>query len=110
MSTTKRKWTGGEWKLDVETGGIFRANGSIAQVRRRDASVGSRERDVEAQANAHLIAAGPQLYEALEQTSELLDRAIRALDNDVFVSLTASIEKQMTDNQAALAAALGEGE
>lgn len=112
----KRKWTGGEWRVhnvpnqvDEEGNPVIDILAPFGEHTQVVAAVYS-ESKLKREANAHLLAASPQLFEELEQTTAILDALLPRLENCTEVGIIESVQSHARRNRAALAAALGEGE
>lgn len=92
---TERKWTPGPWVYDEESQGEWGTNYSIQQYDNRLIDVAEM---VGTKEDAHLIAAAPELYEALEAFTD---------DSDCHDEAE-WFEARLRDARAALAKARGE--
>ena len=111
MTESKRKWTGGEWRARSFNDGPFKSwqvvskRGQLAD--KCDVTVCDIYNGVKperAEANAHLLAAAPKLFEALTAAEQ-------ALRSYQYGNSSPDLAESIADNaQAALQAALGEGE
>ena len=97
--TQETKWTPGPWTLSADTSP--RVMGPSKHGENVVAKVYFREFTNLTQANAHLIAAAPELYEALKEAQkDFCERHCADLDGDHW--------EECTDMQAALAKARGD--
>lgn len=112
----KRKWTGGEWQVrlfkyddgSLKTWQVVSKRGQLDD--KHDVTVCdvySGVKPEEAQANAHILAAAPELFEALTTLSNALSR-IGNPDLRDAGPINLSEARRMA--QVALSAALGESE
>ena len=120
MSTTKRKWTGGEWWYKVRGGRIsitaHEPGGPAIEIAHATPSVFSGE----TWSNAHLFAGSKKLFETEEhlvtESKSIIDymnRCMQFIPEDFKANYAYNKDKLLDAvdaAQAALQAALGEGE
>lgn len=96
------KWTPGPWRIE-ERLLVYAGTKWVASAKMYDSETTMEE----AQANAHLIAAAPDLYRELENLVELAEAAMRAANRD---GGEYDIEAELADARAALRKARGDSD
>lgn len=99
--SSERKWTPGPWTISTENDVCTQIDGEYHAVCTDQFCYAP---EVEREANAHLIAAAPDLYEALEQARDTILELINARNSEA----EGSDEDWVGGINAALAKARGE--
>ena len=108
--STKRKWTGGKWRAKRCEAGLFIESERVESHITADVIDHIPIAKVYDEANAHLIAAAPVQHEALSIVGNLIeDSTLAAVRDGGKAGLYFTLE-ELQQIQAALSAALGEGE